>query len=237
MTITPDSPIYRKAFENYLRKGITPDVFIKATFDSPFYIWRTQHDDKVRPSHAANEGRACAWDAPPDTGNPGDDFGCRCHAEPADISKIASRGLLAIVVGGILIKAPASRRVAAIAARELVKRGILKPKDAPVEKPPQPLAKPFDRPKGVPKDWVQKPSGKGEGTKYVDPRDPKRGTDVRIQKGNPKNPIHHNKKITWYGKKMGDSWIRMVIHFYLAISLKRTSHLMNSNSNRSYFND
>lgn len=138
MTITPDSHIYRKAFENYLRKGITPDVFIKATFDSPFYIWRTQHDDKVRASHAANEGRVCAWEAPPDTGNPGSDFGCRCYAEPVDISKIASAALLTILATALLLKVPAARRAAILAARELARRKILKPNEIPVEKPPEP---------------------------------------------------------------------------------------------------
>lgn len=83
MTITSDSPIYRKAFENYLRKGIAPNVFIKALHITPQYIWRTQHDNKVRPSHAANEGQVFSWnDPPPLTGNPGDEQGCRCWGDP-----------------------------------------------------------------------------------------------------------------------------------------------------------
>jgi hypothetical protein len=46
------------------------------------YIWRTWDDDKVRPEHAANNGKIFAWDNPPPTGNPGETFGCRCWAEP-----------------------------------------------------------------------------------------------------------------------------------------------------------
>lgn len=46
------------------------------------YIWRTRDDDKVRPEHAANNGKIFAWDNPPPTGNPGEAFGCRCWAEP-----------------------------------------------------------------------------------------------------------------------------------------------------------
>jgi SPP1 gp7 family putative phage head morphogenesis protein len=46
------------------------------------YIWRTQGDGNVRPSHAANEGKIFAWDNPPPMGNPGEAFGCRCWAEP-----------------------------------------------------------------------------------------------------------------------------------------------------------
>lgn len=46
------------------------------------YIWRTQEDDRVRSSHAANNGKIFSFDDPPSTGNPGEDFGCRCWAEP-----------------------------------------------------------------------------------------------------------------------------------------------------------
>lgn len=46
------------------------------------YIWRTRGDGKVRPEHAANDGKIFAWDNPPPTGNPGEAFGCRCWAEP-----------------------------------------------------------------------------------------------------------------------------------------------------------
>jgi SPP1 gp7 family putative phage head morphogenesis protein len=46
------------------------------------YIWRTQGDDKVRPSHAANEGKIFMWNKRPPTGHPGEDYGCRCWAEP-----------------------------------------------------------------------------------------------------------------------------------------------------------
>lgn len=45
------------------------------------YIWRTQNDDKVRSSHAANSGRLFSWDSSPETGNPGEDYNCRCIAE------------------------------------------------------------------------------------------------------------------------------------------------------------
>jgi SPP1 gp7 family putative phage head morphogenesis protein len=48
------------------------------------YIWRTQGDNKTRPSHAANNGKTFSWDNPPPTGNPGQAYGCRCWAEPFD---------------------------------------------------------------------------------------------------------------------------------------------------------
>lgn len=46
------------------------------------YIWYTQGDNKVRGAHAANEGRLFAWNSPPATGHPGEDYNCRCWAEP-----------------------------------------------------------------------------------------------------------------------------------------------------------
>ncbi len=46
------------------------------------YIWRSQDDKKVRASHAVNDDKIFEWDNPPPTGHPGDDYGCRCWAEP-----------------------------------------------------------------------------------------------------------------------------------------------------------
>ncbi len=46
------------------------------------YIWHTQDDRKVRPAHARNDERIFQWDNPPPTGHPGEDFNCRCWAEP-----------------------------------------------------------------------------------------------------------------------------------------------------------
>ena len=46
------------------------------------YIWRTSLDERVRPTHAALEGKRFSWDNPPDVGNPGEDYQCRCTAEP-----------------------------------------------------------------------------------------------------------------------------------------------------------
>lgn len=43
------------------------------------YIWRTVEDGKVRPAHAQYNRKIRAWSDAPD---PGDDFNCRCWAEP-----------------------------------------------------------------------------------------------------------------------------------------------------------
>lgn len=45
-----------------------------------YYVWHTVHDDHVRADHAAKDGTIRAWADSPD---PGDDYNCRCWAEPA----------------------------------------------------------------------------------------------------------------------------------------------------------
>jgi SPP1 gp7 family putative phage head morphogenesis protein len=47
------------------------------------YVWQTAGDDRVRETHADNDGKVFAWDDPPEeTGNPGDDVNCRCLGLP-----------------------------------------------------------------------------------------------------------------------------------------------------------
>ena len=77
-----DQHLYRKAFQAYLRKGTPIEWSIKQDRPTTHYIWRTRGDEKVRQSHAANDGQIFAWDNPPPTGHPGEDFGCRCTSEP-----------------------------------------------------------------------------------------------------------------------------------------------------------
>lgn len=53
------------------------------------YTWRTSQDERVRETHAELEGEVFEWADPPDVGNPGEDYQCRCHAEP-DVSELLS---------------------------------------------------------------------------------------------------------------------------------------------------
>ena len=46
------------------------------------YIWSTSGDERVRDSHAANDGKIFSYDDPPATGHPGDEINCRCVAIP-----------------------------------------------------------------------------------------------------------------------------------------------------------
>lgn len=47
------------------------------------YIWETAGDERVRDTHAVNDGKRFRWDNPPaETGHPGEDINCRCVALP-----------------------------------------------------------------------------------------------------------------------------------------------------------
>ena len=49
------------------------------------YIWRTVGDERVRDTHEEVDGETFSWDSPPsetDDNHPGEDYQCRCWAEP-----------------------------------------------------------------------------------------------------------------------------------------------------------
>lgn len=68
---------------------------------STHYIWHTQEDDRVRPSHAANDKKIFAWGNPPATGNPGEDYNCRCWAEPIKKDEYMHQDVTSIVDEGL----------------------------------------------------------------------------------------------------------------------------------------
>ncbi len=49
------------------------------------YVWRTRGDGNVRGTHQANNGKIFTRDNPPETGHPGQEWGCRCVAEPLEL--------------------------------------------------------------------------------------------------------------------------------------------------------
>jgi len=49
------------------------------------YQWQTVEDERVRPTHRANNEQIFSWDKPPaETGHPGHDINCRCLAIPTE---------------------------------------------------------------------------------------------------------------------------------------------------------
>lgn len=61
--------------------------------DAPLYVWITQGDDLVRAEHAERDGGIFDMDNPPDGGNPGEAYNCRCMAVPVS-NEISMRPLL-----------------------------------------------------------------------------------------------------------------------------------------------
>ena len=72
---------------------ITKEKSIGAGFTG--YIWRATNDERTRPDHAAQDGKFFRWDKPPILINgaldPGEDFQCRCIAEPAFEARPSSK--------------------------------------------------------------------------------------------------------------------------------------------------
>lgn len=50
--------------------------------EDAFFVWRTAGDDKVRVEHAQRADRVFTFASPPDGELPGEDYNCRCWAEP-----------------------------------------------------------------------------------------------------------------------------------------------------------
>lgn len=47
-----------------------------------YYRWITTLDGRQRETHDANHMKVFDWSVPPDTGHPGEDYNCRCIAQP-----------------------------------------------------------------------------------------------------------------------------------------------------------
>lgn len=212
-----DSIVYRQAFTQYLRKGTPIEVSIKTllqkaaetseSHSTPLYRWHTSGDDRVRPSHAANEGKIFAWANPPATGHPSEEANCRCWAEPVEVDTTPLEVVALISGAGIL------RRIGVRVGSAIVRR-IEREQDVPsAQKPDEPLSLP--KPEGIPKHWESSPSNRGEGVRYRDPNN--KHNEVRVQRGNPKNSnqAQRNDYVKWkkdgqwldkYGKPVaGDS--------------------------------
>lgn len=159
MTFTR-TPIYRKAFAQYLRKGTPVEISIKAMLKkqahpTPYYTWRTAGDDKVRPSHAANEGKVFAWDNPPETGNPGEAINCRCWAEPYHIPDepgLESSYLGSFAIGALLYLAARKPQLLPV-IRTIIQRRLQR-EESPPEPPSEPIPKMDDT-----NTWPKPPRG------------------------------------------------------------------------------
>lgn len=63
-----------------LNAQMTRENYKKANVNK--YVWTTTRDERVRDEHAELDGQVFSFDDPPEPGNPGEDFQCRCVAFP-----------------------------------------------------------------------------------------------------------------------------------------------------------
>lgn len=126
------------------------------------YIWRSVGDDRVRPSHALNDGKIFTWG---DGEDPGEAFGCRCSAEPIledagqPIIQANPLGWAAAIAAAIARRAAILRRAGTRRA-ERAAEDAAKPKPTPHKPPeaPKPPAKPKPRMDDT-KTWPKPPRG------------------------------------------------------------------------------
>ena len=91
------------------------------------YQWLTAGDERVRDTHAANDGSVFLWSDPPGTGEPGSEIQCRCVAIP--------------IVSPDATKAPPEAPEPAV-VQEPPKLKPPKPKKPSLPKPPKPKPDP-----------------------------------------------------------------------------------------------
>lgn len=89
-TAYPKWMVERVVVDQYLTAHAAIQQVRQESAGITHYFWRTASDARVRPSHAAKDGKRFAWaDPPQDTGHPGTEIRCRCIADP----DLASTGL------------------------------------------------------------------------------------------------------------------------------------------------
>ena len=142
------------------RFGQTLDGRRQQAFGLRKYIWRTEDDARVRASHRRNDDNIFAWDAPPPTGHPGEDYGCRCLAEPTlqdagepriDTAFAIAPGLVyaaeaAAILGRIYVNTQKARRAAAAARGASAVLNGIPEEDGNAEEKPENTQLPSEQP-------------------------------------------------------------------------------------------
>lgn len=159
-----------------------------------YYIWHAQDDTKVRPSHTANDGKIFAWDNPPPTGNPGEDYNCRCYAQPYrdPPSDINDPPIEPVYPEAFLIPAWRLRSIMAAGLKQIgdAVAKVRKPQTPSSVKKPESLRgssfketeRTADR-ELLSKGWKKEPLRDGNGIRYTDGK----GGSFEINRGYPKS--------------------------------------------------
>ena len=78
--VNPNDPVINAVLARYAE--MLNGLFQRDALQLETYIWRSQDDARVRAAHAGYDDQVFAWSAPPSGGHPGQDWNCRCTAEP-----------------------------------------------------------------------------------------------------------------------------------------------------------
>jgi len=118
--VNPDDPAISSAIRRYAEQ--LNARFQQAGLGVTEYIWRSSDDVRVRSSHRDYDDRRFSWDEPPGGKHPGEDYNCRCFAEPVVAGVIFPEGATCDIINanmleGLFPDAPEAQ-LAAI-AREL----------------------------------------------------------------------------------------------------------------------
>lgn len=100
--VNPNDPVINAVLARYAE--MLSGVLQRDALQLETYIWRSQDDARVRAAHAEYDDQVFAWSAPPSGGHPGQDWNCRCTAEPIiDPQSIPEGAVCDILTGDRLL--------------------------------------------------------------------------------------------------------------------------------------
>ena len=80
VAVNPNDPVITSIIARYAE--ILNGYFQTEALQVERYTWRSRDDSRVRASHSEYDDRIFAWSDPPAGGHPGQEWNCRCTAEP-----------------------------------------------------------------------------------------------------------------------------------------------------------
>ena len=78
--VNPNDPVITAILRRYAER--INGQFQQDALGLLSYVWRSSDDDQVRTAHRENDDQVFLWSQPPFGGHPGQDWNCRCTAEP-----------------------------------------------------------------------------------------------------------------------------------------------------------
>lgn len=98
VAVNPNDPVITSIIARYAE--ILNGYFQTEALQIEMYTWRSSDDSRVRASHSEYDDRIFSWSDPPEGGHPGQEWNCRCTAEPiVDESSIPEGAVCDILTG------------------------------------------------------------------------------------------------------------------------------------------